>query len=312
MSQMDQTQYIIFTRIVPWFELPIIEGLKQLLEEKHLYQSIEIHIVDASAILDELKIQLGSDISRKYAYLLSKDFQLVHRESFIIGWKLYRPSDPRRLGGMFMPTENAAIIPDMELHPGTLKLFCTHCDRIEPYNYYDGVELSCANEGLRNFDEEIVDQTFALSYQCQSCKGIPEVFLIRRQGMKITLTGRSPIEHIEIPKYIPPKFAKYISDAILAKNCGQLLPGVFMLRTFIEQYIRSKSKTPKSDNIEGIFTEYGTALPEDFKQRFPSLKSIYDRLSVAIHDAIESEDIFTQSLEEIYRHFDAIRLYSKK
>jgi hypothetical protein len=44
---------------------------------------------------------------------------------------------------------------------------------------------------------------YFVAYQCQYCEGAPEGFLVRKTGWIFALDGRSPMEHIELPKYIP-------------------------------------------------------------------------------------------------------------
>jgi adenylate kinase len=76
--------------------------------------------------------------------------------------------------------------------------------------------------------------TRALSYQCQSCKGVPEVFLVRREHLKRTNAGRAPIEHVEVPKDIPKHVSRFFRGAIVAHQSGQTLAGIFLLQTLIE------------------------------------------------------------------------------
>jgi hypothetical protein len=51
------------------------------------------------------------------------------------------------------------------------------------------------------------------------------------------------------------------------------------------------------------------ALPDTFKQQFPSLKDIYSQLSADIHAAIGSDQLFTDMTSKFIKHFDARRLY---
>src|SRR4030042_4379170 len=132
--------------------------------------------------------------------------------------------------------------------------------------------------------------------------------MIRRKGLKLNLEGRSPIEHVAVPKVIPKKQDKYYSDAIIAHNSGQTLAGLFLLRTFIEQYIRNlynRSELP----VDQLIEQYMASLPTDFKSRFPSLQDMYSQLSEAIHMATASEELFASTVEKINRHFDAKRLF---
>jgi hypothetical protein len=146
-------------------------------------------------------------------------------------------------------------------------------------------------------------------YQCQACKSIPEAFLIRRQESKISLSGRTPMEIVKVKNFLPKKQRKFCANAIVAYNSGQVLAGNFLLRTFIEQYIRDECKDPESRDVDDLFRKYGETLPEDFKQHFPSLQKVYDQLSNDIHGAVGSEAIFIKARADIEEHFDARRIF---
>lgn len=156
-------------------------------------------------------------------------------------------------------------------------------------------------------------QLFHLPYQCQQCKGSPVSFLVRRTGLKLSLVGRDPLETVELPDSLPKEHRKYFSDAIVAHNAGQTLAGLFLLRTFIEQYWLSLSLVPKSrgPRIAGdeLGQAYNKTLPDDFKSRFPSLLEIFGKLSAALHSADANDDLFDSTSAEMKEHFDARRLF---
>jgi hypothetical protein len=215
--------------------------------------------------------------------------------------------------------------------PPTVRMYCSQCELIQPYNYITGENvlkdyewsnemdqrqgepihftIFPAEKEYANDSQKKIEQVFMLVYQCQGCKGMPEAFLIRRIGMKFILSGRTPMEKVVVQTYIPKRQREFFSNAVIAYNAGQILPGLFMLRTFLEQFVRSRSATTLTTNIESLFDEYNASLPEDFKTRFPSLRMIYDRLSEDIHGANGSADLFNQAKEEIEHHFDARRLF---
>lgn len=193
--------------------------------------------------------------------------------------------------------------------PPDIKLFCMKCDRIEPFNVLNGSDLfarvNILNDPVQS--KAGVVQIFTLSYLCQSCKAIPEIFLIRREGSKLTLSGRSPMEHVDVPKVIPKIVAHFYSGAIVAHQSGQTLAGIFLLRTLIEQFAYTKSTNPKT--ADDAIDQYMASLPEDFKARFPSFREIYSLLSVDIHSAKGSPDVFEDSRAKIIKHYEARQLF---
>jgi translation elongation factor EF-4 len=86
------------------------------------------------------------------------------------------------------------------------------------------------------------------------------------------------------------------------------LAGLFMLRTFIEQYV-SSTQPDSEEKIDTKLKIYSKSLPDSFTGTFPSLKEIYEKLSSAIHKADENEELFNTSCENIILHFDAKRVY---
>ena len=120
------------------------------------------------------------------------------------------------------------------------------------------------------------------------------------------------MEVVETATYIPKSVGKYFSDAIIAFNSGQILAGNFLLRTFVEQYVRGKSPTPESQDIDALFENYSKSLPDDFKQRFPSLQSTYNQLSKDLHSATGSKNVFKSERENIEKHFQAKEIFDLK
>lgn len=189
----------------------------------------------------------------------------------------------------------------------TINTFCDHCETRPPFNpVADGSYLV---QGLGR------DEFFYLGYQCQQCKGQPIRFLVRREGLKLRLAGRYPLEVLPTPKVLPKSVSKYYGTAMVAYHAGQTLAGLFLLRVFIEQFWQTlpKIKTLLETQPRATGDEQGDAyqdtLPPDFKSRFPSLKDVYGRLSKAIHSADENADLFDDSCAKIVEHFDARRLY---
>jgi hypothetical protein len=292
---LDENQFRIFNLISGILSKQIEESVQFLLNSKLLYQNVKVTFPDSdnifSLVTPDLERLLGPAIKTVRPF-----FNSLYGLAFEVGWSIQNPSDRSHLF-MFAGSDN--IIPSISIAPKTIRNYCHTCENIEPYNFLHGVDiLYDINSKIQNV------QVFSLSFECQGCKGVPEVFLVHRDKQKLVLCGRSPIEQVITVPQIPKGSNKFISDAIVAYNSGQVLAGIFLLRTFIEQYVRSKSKTPESEDIDSLFQEYAILLPRDFKDRFPSLKSIYDNLSIAIHRADSSEDVFVSAKEDIEYHFE--------
>lgn len=258
-------------------ENDITDRLKELLETKHLYQStaVSFNVLAQKVFPTEAILKATKDdwIIRDTASAPS-----VHKSAYVI----------------------IVIVPDV-------KLFCQQCDRREAFNSVSGqATVSEVNIQSRSALAEAI-QVFVLRYQCQACKSFPEVFIVRRQGLKLTLCGRAPMEVAKAPRKIPKIIQKYYSGALVAHQSGQTLAGLFLLRTLIEQWTRSRIATPA--RADELLDNYMKTLPDDFKGRFPSMRVLYDDISADLHTATGSPDLFDRAVAEITGHFSARDLF---
>jgi len=190
-----------------------------------------------------------------------------------------------------------------------VKLFCSHCRRIEAFNSVSTEEfLRRAGHSGPKLNQETV-QVFVAAFLCQSCKSVPEVFIVRRVGSKLTICGRAPIETVNVPKVIPKMLRQYYSNSIVAHQSGQTLAGNFLLRTLIEQWAQKHVTTACSRQADEILELYMENLPADFKNRFPSIRALYGDLSRDIHLARGDSELFERARMIITEHFEARRLF---
>lgn len=297
---LDENQLKVFNLIGDKFRILIEDSFQTLFTTKHLYQSINISFPDSETVFKEITPALAE---AKYGLMTVKPlydqlFEIAQK----VAWGINNPHG--RLPGFYTGNPNMKYSPSIEISPKTIKCYCHNCVDIEPYNFVFGWDVI-----HDRMPDPLNVQVFTLTYECQGCKSDPDVFLVRRKGTKITLCGRSPIEQVIVANQIPKSHQEYISNAIIAFNSGAILAGIFYLRVFIEQYIRSKSQIPNNSNIESLFDEYSTGLPEGFKSVFPSLRSIYEELSNSIHVADPSVAIYETSLEKIEHHFEGKRAF---
>jgi len=117
------------------------------------------------------------------------------------------------------------------------------------------------------------------------------------------------MERLEVPSIIPKIVQSFYAGAVLAYQSGQHLPGNFMLRTLIEQWARGAADQTSAVQADRILDSYMASLPDDFRGRFPSLRTLYGELSADIHGAIGSEELFKRAQEEIIEHFSARKLF---
>ena len=197
----------------------------------------------------------------------------------------------------------------------SIRATCNTCKTSEPFNPIHAQYLY-SNPLVKPHGQKS-DQVYLLSYECQGCQSSRQVirFLIHRTASNLKLCGRDPIEFADVPKEIPKKLATYFATALVAYQSGQNLCGIFMLRVFIEQYWRSipevkkilKSNPKPTGDILG--QAYKSILHPAHKDGFPTLLEEYGTLSIGIHTADESANIFPDVKAKILKHFKALELY---
>lgn len=280
-------------RLEKTFEANALAAVRELLQKKHLYQNVRIST-------DEVIRQAQEGARQPLDAAAINEVRRLAAES----WQVedsYRARN-RQIHGR-------AVEKRLEFVPPDVKLFCTSCDRVEafglvgaddaPWSYSDRTKPSTFRSDL---------QAFVLTYVCQSCHAPPEVFLLRRDGEKVTLCGRAPIEHVDVPRVIPKSIRSYVGDSRVAHNSGQTLAAVFLLRVAIEQWARNATGLD-STYADDVIDAYMESLPQDFSARFPSVRSLYKDLSAAVHKAEASASLFERAHTELIEHFDARRLF---
>lgn len=273
----------------------VSHATKSLLESRHLYQSV---VVDVDALVT--KVASRTEARSKEHFL--KWAANASQWPWIVSDRSSFPALLQSLSSNVDPNRVTWQTPD-------IKSFCKRCDRLEPFNAVDATNfLAFANPASGGpLNGKTRHQVYVASYLCQSCKAVPEVFVIQREGSKLTLCGRSPMETVFVPKAIPKEISRFVSGASIAHNSGQTLAGLFLLRTALEQWsmLYASSEARADEALE----KYMQSLPEDFKARFPSIRNLYGELSAAIHRADGAAALFDTAVAQVNEHFEARRLF---
>ncbi len=286
---------------MPETETQLIErAFQELINTRHLYQSLEVDFEPAiRARAREMYLRrLGNASSvggarRMYTEDNAKRELLTELDTQ--DWMFV--SDLRDLPdyGRFIPF---SLLP--------VKTLCSVCDDLTSFNLWTDPSARAQTMPLGTSGKQV----FCLPLQCQGCRSSVVVFMVARNGRKIQLVGRSEFENIKTPSSIPKEQKVFYSQALIAFNCGQILPALFLLRTLIEQHMRAITGRAELRGDE-LCDEYNKTLDADFKGRFASFKDIYGKLSDALHRADHNKSLFESELERIVNHFDALNLFAK-
>src|SRR6266542_4744304 len=193
--------------IIELLNKTVADQLQFLLEKKHLYQSITI---DIKPILG-----LGASYTDR-----GRDDRAV---SQLLDRARLSPSDQPS----FVANTDGTQTPDFQLLLNHVKLFCKKCDSREAFVpiWFRDITNELLKPSIREVSLSSVPsndfQLFVITYQCQRCTGKPDVFIIRREGWKLMLDGRSPMEEVELPPFIPKQEKRLFRDALIAIHGGK-------------------------------------------------------------------------------------------
>jgi hypothetical protein len=279
------------TQAAKEIESAIQHAISGLLEDKHLYQRAK---VDYAGILAKYSAIVAAQHQSTLATVVSQR----------VGGALTLKRESYRGPATEGPTY---ILKNLKLH-------CADCEEREVYKCLWTRDI-CAESGddgysiAQAFPLKGQYQGFFLAYQCQRCKSDPMLFLIRRQNWSFILDGRSPIEEVNIPKEIPKAEVKYFRDSVVAFQSGKALPAILYLRVFIETFCRRVTGIETRETGDELTDKYAKQLPEQQRSQMPSLKDWYGRLSEAIHEGREDQELYSEARDEIVRHFEFRRLF---
>src|SRR5260370_17753644 len=281
----------------------VTQAFQDLLTNKHLYQSVEVSVVAIDEYIKEqgdaaFKAAEGS-YHQKQTQLQELVEQGNHKKKVLEAiWAITPASGPF---GVPQTTIEADVV---YFDLPTIYSLCPTCDGRWPFNPFPLrlEDRTSSGEAVVDHMDDAVE-VFVCAYQCQACKTEPLVFLIRRRGVKLTLAGRSRIESVPAPAFLPKHVHGFYSDALIAHNAGKTMPGLFILRLVIEQFwaelerrhvliVRDEGGRLHADQLADA---YNDTLPSDFKDRFPSLGKIYKDISDCLHDARADTELFEKS-----------------
>lgn len=290
---------------------PVVRrAIQTLFEEKHLYQSIKIEQKDLSPAIEtiltrERRLLSSMGLTAHSAPIpsLKEIEQALNEEADDFLRKI--PFGEKPSG-----QENHNV----EFTVDTIRTYCgsLQCKKTMPHNICNQpIIVACYEDVQGN-----IQQVISFTYLCQNCKKGSVSFLVRRDGHKLTLSGRTPMEHIETPSFIPVKVRKFYQGAVIAFNSGANLPAIFMLRTAIEQHMRNAVDAGDAGDFrmtgEDLADEYAKTLDDDFHSRFQSLKPVYETLSGAIHAANDnSPAIFEEEMQKVLNHFEVKEMFER-
>lgn len=321
-QQIDQT-------LSEAFRTRVQMGLAELLEKKHLYQSVQIGLSDFEALVVKLGKQafdndphpvtasaLGGMRSAGKTTAAQHSKRLRELLIFWLGhpWTFVHAFQGQRV--LHRDQKQAEIA----VNVSTIRVACAMCrNTVQPHN--PGY-LSCKAESQHHSFTvgNAIAEVYEFPFQCQNCKDEPLIFWVARKKSRLALVGRSQFPEVQTPECLPESSQKFYRNALIADRTGFTLAAALYLRVLIEQHFYSAIPPAQIATIKGVPTGdelgelYAKTLPKDFPGSFPSLKKAYEDLSRIVHSGEETDETKT-SFEAIRGavegHFEAVHLFKK-
>ncbi len=282
-----------------WASAKVKEVIVNLLETKHLYQSLR---VNKDRLLEEAVEQgLLKPIGAKEAL----------EKALLSDWQAHDETSVQRPCPHSMP-DGTPLPPRIAFFVRNISAPCAKCKIAAPMNLISCVDLHRdPGERWQRVETPAGEQDFVFLFECQSCRSSPDAFLLRRQELRLTLCGRAPMERVAVPDCIPRAVQKYYSNATVAFQSGQVLAALSLLRVVIEQHAHGAIAVDSDLRADEAIDAYMASLPAPLRAQYPSFRELYGHLSSAIHSAKESESLFQRSSERIAIHFEGVRLFER-
>lgn len=194
----------------------------------------------------------------------------------------------------------------------SIKMYCSKCK--DEHTFFS-VGVLWADGFLDYYPRisEKTEQLFNFSYNCGICKDHLIGFLVKRDGSRLTLCGRTERLPVNVPKIIPKKLRVIVNDAISATNENDLYAGFYHLRTFCEHYMKSSIGMAIKEKVTGdeLSEKYNSSLDSRMTASLPAISVIYESASRFMHERDGEREDFESLLREIEDHLLAKELFEK-
>ncbi len=302
----------------------VVSALQELLEEKFLYQHVKVSTEGVEKVVEEERkrfewerVKSGPSSSHFNKLVFTTEVQsyqelLSKRKDLLLEGLWDFKSDNANGSGQAAHLARSSGYPVFSLP--TIRIQCAHCDGVLPPH----------NSGCRGINEDFepanlttkpARQVFSIPYQCENCRGVPLMFMVKREGLKLTMVGRSQIALVAVPKFIPTGIERHFRNSVIAQQTGFLLAAALYLRCAIETHMRDQVKPAEKITGDELAEAYGKTLSVDFSGSFPSLKKAYSDLSVIIHTGSETESelrSYSQIKDSVEGHFEGLDVFKRR
>lgn len=199
--------------------------------------------------------------------------------------------------------------------------------------YAPGVQLECptckgdrtfiALQSSRQFNLEQpyprpstggkTEQVYTLYYRCEGCRKFMHAVLVRREALRVHLSGFAPRRVQKSNRTLPSALQPILNDANNSVAEGDLFAGFYHLRTLIEHFAKLKLDVPLETRERGedLLARYGKTVPTSLSATLPSLAASYDLLSKRMHARSGTPEEFAKHVDAVCDHIEGAALLAK-
>jgi Zn finger protein HypA/HybF involved in hydrogenase expression len=274
----------------------ISDALKSLLQESYLYRNKHIDIIPAVEAAEE-----GVDAERVKRTLERRPWLPVsHNQGFTAGEIRTMAAASAGIQPIGTPLEELKLSFEIP----TIHTWCPKCKAITLHDSIPHLDCSPYHLNPEAIAEPLGVQNFLFNMQCQQCKSPPTTFMVRREFLKIQLTGRS---HPFIPKppdEIPDSLKKIFVDATGAASCGDTFGAFYHLRTLMEHHMKSELGIATDTKLEGdaLCERYNKAIDLTVAERC-SLTEAFATCAKNLHNRTGEIEDYEKIRDAIITHF---------
>jgi hypothetical protein len=295
------------------FNNAVQQCVKQLLEEKQLYQSLAVDVSKLKKLcsaIDHKDVNLSGN---KYASKCGLVFG-HHPTDAVYSLRKFFDDWLEGCSDVLWCPVTRLVLSEENLLTFTLPTVCRPCGYCKainpPHNpvVLEPTKLDPAVSFETSTKDESV-QVFVCQYQCQACKEEATIDVVRRKGLKLQLVGRSKFGRITAPSELPPSLHDLYNEATIAVGVSKLVAACAYLRLLLEKHFREHVSLPPRATGDELMDAYMELLPPELpKQKF-TLRAVYGELSKCLHGDAFTAEAFESCKARIARHFAILHLF---
>lgn len=293
--------------------LAVEKAFGDLIGEKYLYQKTEVVLTGLQSALEGKGLK---DASAKWS-----DFQkeIASRPWWLLTRHL---GDDPNVGhvnfvgrGGVPPGALGGQIEDMPIgfYAPSCQLQCRKCKGPRAFVALSGSGGFVFDSPYPRKTQAGTEQVFQAFYRCEICRESIHTVLVRREGLKLHLSGFAPRKETRLEGTVPKEVEDIFADAYNAVAEGDVHAGIYHLRTALEHFLKAGLGVPIDQQIRAdeLVEKHNATVSAALRATLPSMGETMSRLSDALHTRKGDVASFNREAQRICDYAEGLRLLAK-